>query len=1021
MTMAIVVMVVVIVVVGGAGFAALSAISGSGNTTVNTCSPPTSPVCLSTSGLTDVVLSVPYGAGFGQAVATTTQGTSIPATVSVSGGEAVTTYAIYWGDGSNYSGATPTANHIYTTMGSYVISAQALVGSTWHTGPKYLYPIDVTPSYQTSYSGFYPAVSTTFTNGSSAPTQFGWLTGSGSVSVSAKYTSNSTATGYTDKAPTLTSTGGVQSGLVSTPTSVSASYAFSAAGLFYITMVGAITAPTGTIYQNYTWTVFVSPTGVSPGCGSCSSSSSSATSPHQGQIIYQEVAPGGATSEDPSVAYDTISYEPILNVYQTLVTYNGSSTASYVPQLSLCVPGPGCAAKFSGNTMIVNNGTGSSPRYFTFPIDPAARYYDPATKASWPVYPSDVAFSVSRTCAFADLPGFGAQPGWILCQSLLPQGSQTNAKWDSAIHTPYNNTPSNVLGSILINNTTFCPTAVMQASNGCVTFDAWGGGAAWPFFLELVTDPLGGSVEPCGWFTAQGANVPGFTGSGAAGGDGPCLLPGGAHSTSDLTFQTWLTSVSPTYWDSFEELALNTPGIQPGVRWNMVGSGPYYLTHQPFSQSVGYTLAQNPVYAPPTGCAGQVNCEPLAGPSHYAASVTVVYQSTDTVGIEQYKAGQTDFATILPGETPQMLSLIQEGKIGAFTIPTLSVFFLPLAMEFNPAAAKALDPNILNIPSNFFNYVGLREFLVNAFPYTTVENTIFTTDGIQYGFNYGGAIPQYMGNYYPTNISWPSTDPVTNAATVGSAAWWWAQATTSTSPYYDPQLAGCTTGNPCQFPIIGQKGATTVDQMIQDYMPYISSISGGVLEPNTFDVTFSQLVVGSLSALPGQSSLPWFNLGWAPDYPDPTDYMVPLYEANATYTSGDAVQQGLSLWTCGSGTPYAAPTGMPTPDSSMAALLFWANLNPGIPQDCQGNAYAAMEYGMATAAGMAVGPARVLMYNLVEHIANHLALYVYYDQENAVTTYASWINPATVNTNPTIGGGGDNTWYLYGGNGVLPS
>ena len=189
MTMAIVVMVVVIVVVGGAGFAALSAVSGSGNKTISTCSPPNSPACLSTSGLTDVVLSVPYGAGFGQAVATTTQGTSIPATVAVSGGEAVTTYTIYWGDGSNYSGSNPTSNHIYSTMGWYVISAQALVGSTWHTGPKSLYPIDVTPNYQTSSSGFYPTIQTTFTNGSTASTQFGWLSGSGSVSVSAKYTS----------------------------------------------------------------------------------------------------------------------------------------------------------------------------------------------------------------------------------------------------------------------------------------------------------------------------------------------------------------------------------------------------------------------------------------------------------------------------------------------------------------------------------------------------------------------------------------------------------------------------------------------------------------------------------------------------------------------------------------------------------------------------------------------------------------------------------------------------------------
>ena len=72
-----------------------------------------------------------------------------------------------------------------------------------------------------------------------------------------------------------------------------------------------------------------------------------------------------------------------------------------------------------------------------------------------------------------------------------------------------------------------------------------------------------------------------------------------------------------------------------------------------------------------------------------------------------------------------------------------------------------------------------------------------------------------------------------------------------------------------------------------------------------------------------------------------------------------------------------------------------------------------------TAASMPVGPMRVLMYNLVEHVASNLALYVYYDQENRVMTYASWINPMTINTNPMAGAAGDNTWYLVSGNGVL--
>jgi hypothetical protein len=710
------------------------------------------------------------------------------------------------------------------------------------------------------------------------------------------------------------------------------------------------------------------------------------------------------------VAYDTISYEPILNVYQTLVSYNGSSTTSFLPQLSTCVPGPGCAAMYRGNTLIVNSATTGSPQYWTFPIDPAAKFYDPSTGNSWSVYPSDVAFTFARSCGFANLPGFGSQPGWIQCQALLPNG---NPSWDSGIHYIFNNTPQRVLSAMLINDSAYCPAAAL-AENGCVTFDASGGGTAWSFFLQLVADPLGASIEPCGWFTAQGAGVPGFTGTTAASGDGPCFLPGGAKATSDSAFQSWMSTFPITGWDTFEELALNTPGIQPKVQWNMVGSGPYYLTHQPFEKTVGYTLAQNPAYAAPTGCAGQPNCEPLPGDTHYVASVNVVYQSSDTIGIEAYKAGQADFAGIQPGETPQMLSLIQEGLIGAFTVPTLSVFFLPLAMEFSPSAAKTLDPNTMNIQGDFFNYVGLRQFLVNAFPYTTVENTIFTTDGIQYGFNYGGAIPQYMGNYYPTNISWPSTDPVATTTVVGSAGWWWTQATTSGSPYYDPELTACTTSSPCQFGIIGQAGTPTVNTMLLDYMPYINQISGGRLSPNTFVACPGgcQLVTYGLSALPGQSALPFYNLWWAPDHPDPTDYMAPMYYANATYSDGDAVQQGLSVFTCTS-------TG-PIPSGSAAGLLFWSQQS-GIPQACQGNAYGAMEWGMNTATGMAVGPARVLMYNMVEHIANGLALYVYYDQENLVVSYASWVNPTTININPTIGGGGDNTWYLYNGNGMLNS
>ena len=995
------VMVVVVLGVGAVGYVLLETLPGHGSQTVSRCSPPTNPVCQTGPPHpgNDVVLRVPIGIRQG----TTTlseQGQPVSAQAAVSGGEEILQWQINWGDGSSYMGASPSATRAYSGQGSYVLSAQALDNrSTWRTGFSSLVPLNVTPSSATSDSGFYPTLATSLSNGSTTEPQFGWLEGSGTVSVSARYTSLPTAAWYAALPPSLVSTGGNRSDYVQAANHVSASYAFSTPGIYDITMIGPITGPGGTSYQNYTWTVVVSPPGVPVGCGSCAQGLHG-TSPHPGRITYQEVAPGGASTEDPSVAYDTVSAEPIWNVYQTLVTYDGGSTASFLPELSLCVPGPDCQAKF-GNTLLVNDG--SSPRYWTFPIDPGARFFDSATGANWSVYPSDVMFSLARSCGFADLPGVGAEPGWIQCQALLPNGS---ASWDGGIHAPYNNTPRNILGSMRVNDSTYCPTNVMAVSNGCITFDAWGGGAGWPFFLELMADPMGASVEPCGWFSAQSAGIPGFAEATSTSGDGPCFLPGHAESTSDSSYQNWLTTTATdTYWDTFEELALNVPVNQPNVRWNMVGSGPYYLANPPLQQSVGYTLLQSPAYHQPTGCVGVPDCEPAPRPHHYAANVTVVYQQSDTIGIEQYQTGQTDFATIQPAETSDLLSLIEQGKIGAFSIPTLNIFLLAFSLTFSVTAAKTIDPNPLNVPGDFFSYVGLREFLVHSFPYATVESTYFTSDSVAYGSNYGGIIPQDMGGYYPQNISWPTGDPVVNPAVVGGAAWWWTQTTTHGSPYYDPELANCTAASPCQFPIMGQWGNTALDHVIQGYLVNISAVSNGRLAPNWFDCTWN---CGNVYPLqPGQSAEPVYSLGWAPDYPDPTDYVALFYSPNSTYTYGDALYQTLAPLTCSQG---------PTPASS-SGLLYWAK-QLGVPQVCQGNAYVAMVWGMNQAAGMLDGPARVLMYNLVEHIANSLALYIYYDQQNSVVTYASWIDPSTINTNPVIGGGGDNTWYLYDGNGV---
>ena len=1007
-------MVAVVVVAGGVGYAVLSTVSGTEGHSNSTCAPAS--ICSPVPGTVVMFVSAE---SFGQYTGQFSQGQGVTSTVGVSGPEFPSQYEISWGDGSTYVGPNPTSSHTYSSLGSYILSARALVGASWYNGSRYLYPLEVVPSEETTDSGYYPTLATTLANGSSAPWQAGWLAGSGTIHVSADYTSNSTASGVIDRAPTLTSTGGSESELVSTPTSVAGSFLFTVAGEYYITMVGAITTVTGTSYQNYTWTVIVSPVGVAPGCADCNGTSPLMLgSPHPGKIVFQEVAPGGATSMDPSVAYDPISEDPILNVYQTLVTYNGSRTNSWVPEASLCVPGPGCAAMFGGNTLIQNNATNGEEEYYTFPIDPAAHFYDASQKVSWNVYPSDVMFTLSRTCGFANLPGVGSAPGWIQCQSLLNPGSFT---WDGGIHGIYNNTPADILGSMLINDTKYCPPNVMAKSNGCITFNVWGGGGiTWPFFLELVSDPMGSSVEPCGWFSYMGANVPGFAGTNAPKGDGPCYLPGppGQTSTNTSSWSGYLSSLRTNSgvvsWDAFEELSLGIPEVQPGVQWSLVGSGPYYATW--VNEAHGYSLEQNPAYQAPTGCAGQFTCQPLPGETHYAANVTVVYEPTDAVGIKEYQAGQADFASIFPSETTQMLELLQDGKIGAIATPTLNIQVLAFAMEFDVAEAQSVDPQPINVPGDFFSHIGLREFLVHAFPYDSVENTIFTTDDVPSGINYGGVIPQFLGNYYPVNVSFPTGDPGYNSSIPGSAAWWWAQATTTDSPYYDPELVACTLSDPCQFPIMGflEYEPLSFDEMMVDYLGSISSLSGGRVAPTTFhcgDECTEQLVYSGDEP----SLLTMFDVGWTPDYPDPTDYVTPFYLPNATFTGGDSVYPALEKYVCANSPDLTGAP--PTPLQSEAALFFWAH-QAAVPNACQGNAYSAMTWGMLYAAGIPNGPLRGLMYNLVEHIANSLALYVYDDQQISVITYASWIDPVSINTNPVIGAAGEHTWYSVFGSGI---
>ncbi len=1043
------ILIVVIVVVGAGGYFGLNAVAPSstaghtstGSTT--TCQPETSAYCKNQSpppNPNDVILTVPYQAGYGETIGHVAQGTSVPASLSVSGHESVNTWTVNWGDGAVNTSTSPLLTHVYTTLGTYAISGSALVGTTTHIGTGYLFPIEVTPSITTTTSGLYPSVSATLLNGTRS-TSFNepWLTGPGTFTVNLTVTGPPSDTAWVAQPPTLISSGGTLT--TTTPSGdtsgVAGTLAVATAGAYQITAVGPVenSLTHAVVYQNYTWGIYVSSilAGYATGCGSCSTfATHPVTDPHPGTIDNYEVVPGGATSVDPAVDYESVGAEVISNVYQTLVTYNGSSTATFLPQLSTCVPGTAQCQSLYGSSLVTDGNFSSGgapcnpspqnatclPEYWTFVIDKNANFYDPSTTTSWGVYPTDVMDSFARTLAFSITPFFGSNPGWIQAQSLLSAGSAT---FDGGFHDVFNNTGANILASMFINDSTYCPAAAITSEHGCITFNASGGGNDWPFFLELVSVNLGAGIVPCGWFGYMGAGPPGFVTS-ATDGDGPCLLPdtnaptvADRESTNNSYWAAYLASITLegsagfTAWDAFQANAINTPNVFSDTRFTAVGSGPYYLAS--LTRGVGYVLEANPAYAQPN-CASDSWCMPAAG--QYAHTVNIFWEPSDQVGIQEYIQGQADFAVIQTPDTATMLNLEATGKIGILTLPTINIFFNPINLEVNTKMIDQYYTGPVHIPgnysgaSNFFSYVGLRQFLVNAFPYTQDLQQVITIDGIVGGINYGGAIPQFMGNYYPSNVTWPAGQPNTNPADVGGAAWWWAQANDPSSPYYDPLLAQCTTSNPCTFPVGGEEGDTQQNGAYPIWEQWVSTLTGGRISFTEVDLSFSQLVIYAESSTAYTNPLPIFALGWAPDYPDPTDYVAPMYLPNATYTAPDAVEQA---FTNDSVVNAQCPGG-----DTFANLSYWAS-QFGVPQYCQGTAYGVMTWANEYAGALPVGPERVLYYNLASHIANNLALYLYQFQETLVDSYAPWIAPASISTNVVTGGIG--AYYEVQGNGLL--
>ena len=105
---------------------------------------------------------------------------------------------------------------------------------------------------------------------------------------------------------------------------------------------------------------------------------------------------------DPCVSYDTVSQQRVLNLYETLIFFDGSATDKFIPMLATEVP------------TVENGGISPDGKTYTFTIKKGIKFHEGGDLSS-----GDVVYSFKRNM-IADPDG---GPMWMMLEALTGKGS----------------------------------------------------------------------------------------------------------------------------------------------------------------------------------------------------------------------------------------------------------------------------------------------------------------------------------------------------------------------------------------------------------------------------------------------------------------------------------------------------------------------------------------------------------------------------------------------------------------------
>ena len=551
-----------------------------------------------------------------------------------------------------------------------------------------------------------------------------------------------------------------------------------------------------------------------------------------GTFTNAEVVPGGYTTLDPATAYFTVDSEIMDNTMQFLDNYNGSqagtSNSSYVPILASELP------SFSNhginehthtwtakNALGVNYTEIALPyQNYTFHIRSNASWQNGSAVTAW-----DVLYSFARTLLFNH--GAPETPGWIQSQYLLPGGNST-------LNYYYSNTFYNITHNITVNNAT-----------------------------NNITFHFQHPLLPYQVFQAFAAS--------------------GAYVTDPAWIAQQATAAQPALvWSASGFKAYQAQGISSDynakIQNNVFSNGPYMISYILPSQEV--VLVPNPYYVAP-------------GPWYPAPTIKTIvieYLSSPATAYSQLANGQANNAEGLPATTywNSTQKLAANGVLGnTVQFNTLSNFFFPFNPDVNMTLLTQVVPTA-NMPATLFASLHARKAFADAFNYNLymnqyVGNAIFTQNNtLGFGAHYTGMIPKGMIGY-ESNAALSRNSSVPSFNLAQAKANWSYYVNNSASTNFkngtNPQITWSSTkgeflymGSPLVVPMFLPVGDTT-DQLGEiNWGQNLAQFIPGL----TVSVQFTGYTNIYLDYYGAANPAPLMFAGWAPDYPYPNDYLLPM-------------------------------------------------------------------------------------------------------------------------------------------------